>query len=102
VHSATQPENSLSDSVHSGWLPWRDLRAVGRWGCVDHGRLPWTVRTRGAVGRFCELTASMEAGARIFGVAAMDGADAGRSWKVLRVDGERTRLGSETDGRGRE
>jgi hypothetical protein len=39
----------------------------------------------------------MEAGARRSGVAAMDGADAGRSWAVmradLRADGERTRLG---------
>jgi hypothetical protein len=42
----------------------------------------------------------MEAGARRSGVAAMDGVDAGRSWKVLRADGERTRLGSETDGAG--
>jgi hypothetical protein len=65
-------------------------RKVGR---VDQGRLPWTVRTRGAVGKFCALTASMEAGARRSGVAAMDGADAGRSWAVLRADRERTRLG---------
>jgi hypothetical protein len=69
-------------------------RKVGR---VDQGRLPWTARTRGAVGKFCALTASMEAGARRSGVAAMDGADTGRSWAVLRADlradGERTRLG---------
>jgi hypothetical protein len=63
---------------------------VGR---VDQGRLPWTARTRGAVGKFCALMASMEAGARRSGVAAMDGADVGQSWAVLRADGERTRLG---------
>jgi hypothetical protein len=39
----------------------------------------------------------MEAGAHRSRVAAMDGADAGHSWKVLRADGERMRLGSETN-----